>query len=99
MLGRPASEYWFRYDTDPRNDTFIKGRLRQNQLRHLDRVLLKEKELCGDKLDSQTLNEIARYDNEILDAYDRWRKCKDMRRSHHKSIYPDERKLYHYLRN
>jgi hypothetical protein len=64
----------------------------------LDEVLRAEKRNDGLRLDTATLNEIARYEPKIIDAYDRWRKCKDMRRSHHRSIYPDERRLYRYLR-
>ena len=94
-----AAEEWIVYDTDPRNDTFIKGRLRYRQLIRLDDVLRREKQNKGLRLDKATVNEIAKYDNEIIDAYDRWRKCHDMRRSKHKTIYPDERHLYHYLRD
>ncbi|MBN1479857.1 hypothetical protein EH223_18280 [candidate division KSB1 bacterium] len=96
--GQEVSERWIIYDTDPRNDTFIKGRLRYGELLILDRILMKEKSNNGLRLDSTTLNEAAKYDPKIIDAYDRWRKCKDMRRSYHRSIYPDERELYHYLR-
>lgn len=96
--GREVSEKWIIYDTDPRNDTFIKGRLRYDEMLKLDRILLKEKNNNGMRLDISTLNEAAKYDQKLIDAYDRWRKCKDMRRSYHRSIYPDERELYHYLR-
>ncbi len=86
------------YDTDPRNDTFIKGRLTDRELKKLDAVLLKEKANEGMAFDNITLEELAKYDPKIIEAYWRWRKCKDMRRSYHKTIYPDERQLYHYLR-
>ncbi|MBN1465549.1 hypothetical protein JXA02_07300 [candidate division KSB1 bacterium] len=101
LCGRSQTNVeWFVYDTDPRNDDFIKGNLNQRDMRILDRVLMQEKNLNnGMRLDSTTLNEHANYDPQIIDAYDRWRKCKDMRRSYHKSIYPDERRLYRYLRN
>lgn len=91
-------EEWMIYDTDPRNDTFIKGRLSIRDLRRLDAVLLKEKANDGMPFDNIMLEEIAGYDPKIIEAYWRWRKCKDMRRSYHKTIYPDERQLYHYLR-
>jgi hypothetical protein len=93
-----ATEEWMIYDTDPRNDTFIKGRLSIRELKRLDSVLLKEKANEGMPFDNTTLEEIAKYDPKIIEAYWRWRKCKDMRRSYHKTIYPDERQLYHYLR-
>lgn len=102
MCGRQqqVAEEWIIYDTDPRNDVFIKGNLRYGELRRLDSVLMHEKRnYNGMRLDSATLNEYAKYDPQIIDAYDRWRKCKDMRRSYHKSIYPDERRLYYYLRD
>ncbi len=95
---RNVERQWIIYDTDPRNDEFIKGGLPYPKLLRLDRILLKEKDLCGERLTSQELNEIARYDNDLLEAYDRWRKVKDMRRSQNRVIYPDERRLYYYLR-
>ncbi len=95
---RQAQEEWIIYDSDPRNDEYIKGGLPYRKLLQLDRILLKEKELCGERLNSQELNEIARYDIDLVEAYDRWRKAKNMRRSHHRTIYPDERRLYYYLR-
>ncbi len=93
-----VTEEWIVYDTDPRNDTFIKGRLTYRFLKRLDYILMKEKANEGMRLDSAILNELAQYDPKLIDAYDRWRKCKDMRRSYHRTIYPDERQLYHYLR-
>ena len=96
--GPKVVEEWMIYDTDPRNDTFIKGRLSIRDLKRLDAVLLKEKANDGRPFDNITLEEIAKYDPKIIEAYWRWRKCKDMRRSYHKTIYPDERQLYHYLR-
>jgi len=86
------------YDTDPRNDEFIKGSLSPGKMRRLDHVLLKEKNNDGLRLSTDRLNELTQYDNEIIEAYNRWRKCKDMRRSHHHVIYPDERHLYYHLR-
>lgn len=98
FVPRDAAREWIIYDTDPRNDEYIKGGLPNAKLRRLDRILLKEKDLCGERLSSNELNEVARYDNELIEAYDRWRKVKDMRRSHHRVIYPDERNLYEHLR-
>ena len=71
-----VAEEWIIYDTDPRNDVFIKGRLQYRELKMLDRVLLYEKnQNDGMRLDTTTLNEYANYDPKIIDAYDRWRKC------------------------
>ncbi len=93
-----ASQEWIIYDTDPLNDQFIKGTLKQNKMKKFDRILMQEKREGGGRLSNQELNELTKYDNELIEAYNRWRKCKDMRRSHHRVIYPDERELYHYLK-
>lgn len=82
------------YDTDFKNDNFIKGPLTDQQLRILDQLLTKEKNDCGLRLSEADLNRISKNNNEINDAYTRWRKCKDMMRSSHHVIYPDERNLY-----
>jgi len=88
----PAS---FVYDTDPRNDAFIKGTLKKEKQKKLDAILMIEKKECGLRLSNQQLYEYTKYENDIIEAYNRWRKCKEMRRSYHHVIYPDERKLYH----
>lgn len=82
------------YDTDPRNDEFIKGTLKRQKQKKLDAVLLIEKKECGLRLSNQQLYEYTKYDNEVIEAYNRWRKCKEMRRSYHHVIYPDEREFY-----
>ena len=82
------------YDTDPQNDEFIKGSLKRPKQKQLDRLLMKEKKACGLRFSNQLLQEYSKNDNEIISAYNRWRKCKEMRRSHHHVIYPDERDLY-----
>ncbi len=84
----------FIYDTDPRNDEFIKGSLKKEKQKKLDYVLMKEKEEYGLRLSNQLLNQYAKYDSDVIAGYNRWRKCKEMRRSHHHVIYPDERNLY-----
>ncbi len=84
------------YDTDPRNDEYIKGDLSQYQLRRLDRILMDEKRNGGLRLSNVRLQQLARNRPELIDAYERWRKCKDMYRSYHHCVYPDERSLYYY---
>jgi hypothetical protein len=79
------------YDTDPTNNEYITADLNPRQLRRLDRILMEEKKLCGLRLSDLRLNELAANNNEIISAYDRWLKCKDMYRSYHKVVYPDER--------
>jgi hypothetical protein len=81
----------FFYDTDATNNEYIKGDLNEWQLRKLDRILSEEKRLCGLRLSDLRLNELSSNNNQVTDAYDRWRKCKDMYRSYHKIVYPDER--------
>lgn len=80
------------YDTDPRNNAFIKGSLNEKELLLLDRVLMIEKKNNGMELDRSTLIRISRNYPEVIEAYDRWRKCKTMRRSDNHVIYPDERR-------
>lgn len=87
----PRPPVVFLYDTDPRNNEFIKADLDEKQLHQLDRILTEEKKMCGLRLSDLRLNELAANNNEIIYAYDRWRKCKDMYRSYHKIVYPDER--------
>ena len=87
----PTTKPNYIYDTDPRNDDFIRGTLSAAKLNILDKVLLKEKKQGGLKLSNTELNSITKYDQEIIDAYGRWRKCKNMMRSSHHVIYPDER--------
>lgn len=87
----PKQKTVFLYDTDPRNNDFIKGELNQQQMLVLDRILMEEKALCGLRVNSLRVNELAKNKSEIIDAYDRYRKCKDMYRSYHRTVYPDER--------
>lgn len=81
----------FLYDTDLQNNNHIKGELRNDQLLILDRILLEEKAQCGLRLNSLRVKELAKNKEEIINAYERWRKCKDMYRSYHRVVYPDER--------
>jgi hypothetical protein len=87
----PPPPVVYLYDTDPTNNEYIMADLNGRQLRQLDRILMEEKRLCGLRLSELRLNELAANNNEIIGAYDRWRKCKDMYRSYHKVVYPDER--------
>jgi hypothetical protein len=84
----------FIYDTDSKNNVYIKTNLHPQLLRTLDKVLEKEKENSGLRLTDVDLNKISQYNNEVNEAYNRWRKCKDMMRSNHHVIYPSERRLY-----
>jgi hypothetical protein len=79
------------YDTDPGNDAYIKGELTGEHLLILDRVLLEEKRKGGLRLSGADLKELAGSHPEVLEAYVRWRYCRDMMRSHHRTVYPDER--------
>jgi hypothetical protein len=79
------------YDTDPKNDQFIKGALTPEQLKKLDRILEEEKKQKGLRLSALELTKLVENDNSIVDAYVRWRKCYDMMRSFHHVIYPSER--------
>ncbi|RPI03870.1 MAG: hypothetical protein EHM72_00300 [Calditrichaeota bacterium] len=79
------------YDTDPNNNTFIKANLSPRQFFLLDRILMDEKASNGLKLSNLRIQELSRNDNDVIEAYERWRKCKNMNRSYHRVVYPDER--------
>ncbi|MDZ7345245.1 MAG: hypothetical protein ONA69_00465, partial [candidate division KSB1 bacterium] len=74
-----------------KNNEYIKGDLSTYELRRLDKILMEEKRNGGLRLSSQRLHQLARNNNDIIEAYDRWRKCKDMYRTFYHSVYPDER--------
>jgi len=80
------------YDTDVKNDKFIKGELGAQQLIKLDKILELEKSSGGLRLSVKDLKRMAKDDMALYDAYSRWRKCKDMMRSKHRTIYPSDRK-------
>jgi len=82
------------YDSDPKCDKFIKGDLNHYKLKRFDKVLLAEKKNDGLRLSVPRLHQLTNNDNDLIDAYERWRKCKEMRRSYHRTIYPDERDKY-----
>ncbi|MBN2411296.1 hypothetical protein JXQ31_06355 [candidate division KSB1 bacterium] len=80
------------YDTDPKNDKFIKGQLTSQQLLQLDKILELEESQGGMRLSVKDLKRTAKDDRALYEAYTRWRKCKDMMRSKHRTIYPGDRK-------
>ena len=84
----------FLYDTDTQNNAFIKGDLSTEQLKKLDILLEKEKASGGNRLTTKQITRITRHDQELYDAYYRWRRCREMMRSKHRSVYPSERYLY-----
>jgi len=82
------------YDTNPQNDSFIKGTLTARQLAQFDKILEFEKSQTGMRITQEQLKELAANDLDLYDAYNRWRRCVDMMRSTHHTIYPSERHLY-----
>jgi hypothetical protein len=80
------------YDTDPKNDLFIKGDLTKRQLSRFDRILEKEKKNNGKRLSGSDLAKLAGRDKELIAAYNRWISCKAMMRSSSHVVYPSERK-------
>lgn len=88
----PASSATRNYDTDPRNDQYIKGAMTAEQLILLDEILTFEKRNSGKQLGTPQLKAFSKNDPEVQAAYYRWRWCKDLMRSHEQVIYPDERK-------
>lgn len=85
---------YFIYDTDYQNNDFVIGSLTTRQLIGLDVVLMEEKKKCGLRLESSRVKMMVDGDHEVVQAYDRWRHCKNFKRSFHYSIYPDERDYY-----
>jgi len=82
------------YDTNQQNDKFIKGNLNSQQLAQFDKILELEKAQSGFRLSAKDLKRTAKDDKALYEAYSRWRKCKDMMRSNHRTIYPSERKYF-----
>ncbi len=82
----------FVYDTDPKNDRFIKGKLNAKQMRLLDRVLDEEERHGGMRLSGGEVRELAGDEKLVLEAYDRWRRCCNLMRSEDRVVYPSERK-------
>lgn len=82
------------YDTNQENNAFIIGSLTAPKLKKLDIVLLKEKKECGLQLRPQVVDMMVDGDQAVIEAYARWRICKNLSRSVGWSIYPDEREYY-----
>ena len=59
------------YDTDPRNDQFIKGTLKREKQKKFDTLLMIEKKECGLRLSNQQVYEYTKYDNDIIYT-DKW---------------------------
>jgi len=83
--------FMFMYDSDPKNDRFIKGSLRRDQFRLLDRVLNEEERNGGMRLSNGKVRQLAADDREVIEAYDRWRRCCSLMRSENYVIYPSQR--------
>ncbi|HPI73300.1 MAG TPA: hypothetical protein PK843_05345 [bacterium] len=83
--------FMFMYDSDPKNDRFIKGSLRRDQFRLLDRVLNEEERNGGMRLSNGKVRQLAADDKEVIEAYDRWRRCCSLMRSVNYVIYPSQR--------
>ncbi len=79
------------YDTDAKNDRYIKGSLTFEQLRLLDRVLNEEYNYGGKRLPGDRVRQLTKGDRLVGQAYGRWRKCKDLMRSSNHVVYPRER--------
>jgi hypothetical protein len=79
------------YDTDEKNDRYIKKDLSLAQLRLLDRALNEEQLRGGHRLSGNRLRELVGGDKAVIAAYNRWRKCVDLMRSSNHVIYPRER--------
>jgi hypothetical protein len=79
------------YDTDDKNDRYIKKDLSLAQMKVLDRVLNEEQRSGGQRLPGSLVRELAGGDKAVIGAYGRWRKCCDLMRSSNDVIYPRER--------
>ncbi len=77
------------YDTDPSNNRYIIGGLKNKQLERLDRVLEHDKR--NGYLNDTTVERLADSDKDVVQAYYRFLKCKNLMRSTNTVIYPDER--------
>lgn len=77
------------YDTDPSNNRYIIGGLRVQQQKKLDRVLEFDKR--NGYLNETTVERLADSDDDVIQAYYRFLKCKNLMRSTNTVIYPDER--------
>lgn len=78
------------YDTDPKNDRYIKGEMTSSQLNAFDRVLCTEKKHGGQKLVEQQILKItgSRDYDAVNAAYQRWLECKELNRNQDHVVYP-----------
>ena len=81
------------YDTDTSNNNYIKGTLSEQELDVFDNLLEYERSLCGPKLPREDVEKYSTNDQDIFDAYYRWRRCKELLRSKSHTVYPSERHL------
>ncbi len=81
------------YDTDPSYNNIIKGGLGERQFPVFDNLLEKERLECGEKLPDTDVQRYSNGNQMIIEAYLRWRKCKELMRSNTRTIYPSERHL------
>jgi hypothetical protein len=79
------------YDTDPKNDRFIKGKLNAKQMKVLDKVLQEEERNGGMRLSGGQVRELSGDEKLVIEAYDRWRRCCNLMRSEYRVVYPSER--------
>ena len=79
------------YDTDAKNDRYIKKDLSLAQLQRLDRVLIEEERRGGERVAGNRVRELSGGDKAVIAAYGRWRKCVDLMRSSNHVIYPSDR--------
>jgi hypothetical protein len=84
----------FIYDTDQKNNLYVQGSMSVSQMTLFDSILEYEKTQGCAELSWNDLAKIAHNDLALIEAYHRWRECKDMMRSHHRIVYPSERKNY-----
>jgi hypothetical protein len=92
---QPPDPSTFFYDTDRTNDLYIKGTLSVGELARLDAILEHEKASGGLRLSHQDLGSLSDNNYALMDAYARWRKCKDLMRTTTHVVYPSERKYVH----
>lgn len=86
----------FFYDTDYKNDLYIKGDLSESQLLLFDIILEHEKMMDCVMLSESDLGILCKDDRALKDAYYRWRECAALMRSTTRTIYPSDRHLIHY---
>ena len=85
---------YFIYDTNKENSDFVIESLKVNKLMLLDKVLMVEKEDCGLRIGDSRVRTMIDGDQEVFDAYARWRIIFNLSRSQDHTIYPDERQRY-----